>query len=145
MNLNLEYPPAPEFAEKHAAAIVQAMKEMEGKNLDYSLESIADLDRLLANFHAQGVGPERIPSVLFRIGCYVGEVLIRAHRAAWVDAARFMPLEEAGMFSFMVLRFSDGTIWDPIGKAFAVLVNPAADSLQFSARAQAQQQSPAKA
>ncbi|MDR6139035.1 hypothetical protein [Pseudoxanthomonas sp. SORGH_AS_0997] len=100
MKLKLEFPPTPEFAERHAANIVAATKDVDGTVLDYSLDSLHHVDRILQQMHDDGLPADRIPSTLFRFGCYIGEVALREHPAAWVDPARFVPESSLSFFPF---------------------------------------------
>jgi hypothetical protein len=118
MTLNLEYPPSPEFADRHAAAIVKEVRENHATDLDYSLASLHHVDRMLQDMHDGGLPPQRIPSVLFRFGCYIGEVAIREKPAAWVEPSRFLSPDELSFFPFIILRFPNQAIWAPINVAF---------------------------
>jgi hypothetical protein len=118
MKLKLEFPPSPEFAERHAANIVLATRDVDGTVLDYSLDSLHHVDRILQQMHHDGLPVDRIPSTLFRFGCYIGEVAMREHPAAWVKPARFLPESSLSFFPFIVLRFPNQAIWGPINLAF---------------------------
>src|SRR5678810_149363 len=83
MNLRLQYPPTPEHAVKHAQAAVEAAWNVEGIRLDYSPESLTQVDRVLGRFHADGMRSGPILTLVFCFGCYFGEVFVRHHRADW--------------------------------------------------------------
>ncbi len=136
MKLKLEYPPTPEFGALHAKTIVSATQEIHGKTLDYSAESMKVVDEIILNFRNEGISAERIPSTVFRFGCYAGEVIIRQRIAAWVDPKLFVGENELQYFPFMVVRFPDRHIWNPIMKAFAMMENGSGDSLEFSCSAE---------
>jgi hypothetical protein len=133
MNLKLDFPPTAENAARHAQAIVDAMKENEGIALDFTPNSIRELDGVLMKFHQKGLTIERIPSILFRIGCYVGEVILRKlPESQWVNPTDVTPPLDQNLFPFIVIKHSCGSIWAPVNKAFAVLDDPNSNSLSFS-------------
>lgn len=136
MKLKLEFPPTPEFAERHAANIVAATKDVDGTVLDYSLDSLHHVDRILQRMHDDGLPADRIPSTLFRFGCYIGEVALREHPAAWVDPARFVPESSLSFFPFILLRFPNQAIWAPINLAFQKVELGEQKSVHFSCVAQ---------
>lgn len=137
MNLKLDFPPTPEHAAHHAHSFVEAMLANENIALDYTLESLRDIDGLLKRMHGAGATVERIPSILFRIGCYVGEVFcILRPSSLWVNPSEFLPEEERHLFPFIALRHPDASLWAPINKAFVVLESPQTDSLHYSCSAE---------
>lgn len=137
MNLKLEFPPEPQFAAKHAAIIVDAMKANEGIELDYTLSSLSQVDAVLMKLHQAGATIDRIPSILFRLGCYVGEVMIRKlPEAKWADPKGLIPTGSENLFPFIVIAHKSGAIWAPINKTFAVLDNPSENSVHFSCKAE---------
>src|SRR5262249_32059886 len=132
MNLRLQFPPTPEHAAKHAQQAVDAAWKVEHIKLDYSPESLVDVDRILGRFHADKLGPEQIGSTGFSFCCYVGEGFVRHNGAVW------KMLSDANLPDFlkedntmMVVEMPDGVVWNPIGKAFKLLENGEADSVAY--------------
>ena len=110
MNIRLARPPtalsAPRFAED-VAAWVRARFALE---LDYSVESLATVDALLARMRAEAVPlDDKVGETLWCLGCYVGEVFVRNANAEWKDAA----LPEVAR--------TTNTVWLACGEAW---VNP---------------------
>ena len=70
----LEYAITPENAPRFAADIVAITREVDGATLDYSVESLKTVDRIIGGFHDEGVAVEDVEATVFRFGCYVGEV-----------------------------------------------------------------------
>jgi hypothetical protein len=133
MDLKLEFPPTAEYAARHADVIVEAMRTNEGILLDFTPNSIRELDAVLMKFHLGGLTIERIPSLLFRIGCYVGEVLLRKlPQSNWANPTDIKPPVDRNLFPFIVVQHPGGSFWAPINKTFAVLEDPNSNSLHFS-------------
>src|SRR5690242_15429273 len=115
MLLNLQYPPTPDAAPKHAESCVSAVKNVDNIDLDYSVESLRVLDRLIEQFRADGTTSEQIGETLYAFGCYVGEVVVRNAGGRWVDSSH-MPL--AGPGGFPLVQHGEQSVCNPIGKVF---------------------------
>jgi tetratricopeptide (TPR) repeat protein len=99
-----------------------------GSELDYSIESLAEVDRLLEE-HTEGGDVKQGGFFgedgalwLFACGCYVGEVLRRAYGGFWRG--------EASKCAEASLRWVGGGIIRPIGKVFKRMANGPADNVQ---------------
>src|SRR5262245_24379830 len=124
MNLRLQYPPTPENAARHAQVAVDAAWNVERIKLDYSPESLTDIDRIIGRFHADRLQSEQILTLVFCFGCYFGEVFVRHHEAVWkMPADTSLPDELKRGNNMMVVEFPNGNLWNPIGKAFKLLEN----------------------
>jgi len=116
MRLELRYPATPENAPDHAQLAVEAVWEESEVTLDYTPESLDSVDSHIEGFREEGLTGEDAAEVLFVLGCYLGQVMVRALSGKWVPTAR-SPL--AGISPWpMVVRLPGGSAWDPIGKAF---------------------------
>lgn len=113
--LNLQYPPTPEAAPKHAELCVAAVKNVDNVELDYSIESLRELDQIIEQLRADGTTSEQIGETLYAFGCYVGEVLVRNASGRWVESSH-MPL--AGPGGFPLVQYGEKSVWNPIGKVF---------------------------
>ena len=121
--LALKYPVSPEFSSAHAERFVTSMEEYEGIRLDYSHESLIDVDTLLGSFEEGG--SDAVAASVFESGCYVGEVLVRHHGYIWIDVG-----ESTGLFDFRVaIKGPHGNYANPIGKAFKRVENGPEDSV----------------
>jgi hypothetical protein len=115
MKLELRYPASPDNALDHAQLAVEAAYES-GFDLDYSPESLETADAQIESLREEGHTGEEVAEALFVLGCYVGEVMVRALRGRWVPTAR-SPLVQISPWP-MVVMLADGSAWDPIGKAY---------------------------
>jgi hypothetical protein len=131
MNLKLQYPPTPEFAQKHAETAVSAVKNIEHVSLDYSPESLKIIDGVIQGFRRDGVKEDQVAETLFSFGCYAGEVLVRNQKGIWANPKDVMPANIAQHFPFMVVKLANGHIWSPISKAFSEMENGQEDSLEY--------------
>ena len=129
MILNLKYPPTPEAAPQHAALIVETAREVSAVDLDYSIASLEQVDRIIGEWHEEGVPEESIGSTLFGFGCYVGEVFVRHAGARWVSSAG-TEMERFAGFDIVLQMGSDGMV-NPIGKVFKRLANGTEDNLPY--------------
>jgi hypothetical protein len=116
MKLELRYPATPENALDHAQLAVEAAWEEFGLDLDYSPGSLEAVDTQIESLREEGLTGEDAAEALFVLGCYLGEVMVRALRGRWVPTAR-SPL--AGLSPWpMVVMVPSGAAWDPIGKVY---------------------------
>ncbi|WP_306317685.1 MULTISPECIES: hypothetical protein [unclassified Streptomyces] len=96
---------------RHAAGLVARVASARVR-LDYSVASLRVVDFLVEGLRkgSAGVGPER---VLFGLGAYVGEVLVRRAGAVWVD---FDETQRAYFRQDVGVRMPDGRVWNPLGR-----------------------------
>lgn len=132
MRLRLQHPPTPEFAPTHAQIAVEAARDIDHVTLDYSSASLAEVDRILGKFHAEGLTADQMGETVFSFGCYVGEVLVRNNGGRWV-MPRQSVLSKLGFgdSTMMVVELPNGDVWNPIMKAFKLLENGEADSVAY--------------
>ncbi|HYO58832.1 hypothetical protein [Archangium sp.] len=116
MELRLQYPPTPEAAPKHAGLCVSAALEVEGVELDYSVDSLAKLDGIIENLRQDGVTSDEVAETLFTFGCYVGEVFVRNAGGRWCSAEG-TPMAGATGFP-LIVQLGSGGYCNPIGKVF---------------------------
>jgi hypothetical protein len=116
MQLRLMYPPTPEAAPMHAELCVSAAREVDGIELDYSVESLVKLDGIIENLRREGVASEQVAETLFTFGCYVGEVFVRQAGGRWC-LAEGTPMAGATGFPLIIQLGANGYC-NPIGKVF---------------------------
>jgi hypothetical protein len=116
MKLQLRYPASPENALDHAQLAVEAAWEESEVDLDYSPGSLEAVDAQVESLREQGLTGEDAAEALFVLGCYVGEVMVRALRGRWVATAR-SPLKDVSPWP-MVVVLPGGSAWDVIGKTY---------------------------
>ena len=119
----------PENAHEAAAEAVQSSRDKLGIELDYSIESLETLDRLLNDLHASGRKSRDLGGAVILFGCYLGEVLIRKLGGKWVRA------EDAGYTAAtgfpIVLWLSEDLSCNPLGKVAKRIDNGSEDNLPF--------------
>jgi hypothetical protein len=116
MKINLKYQPIPENAPLFAVDIVEAAKEVSGVHLDYSPESVKDVDKIIESLRSGGSKKEDVSATLFGFGCYIGEIFIKNHGGIW-KASEATPMKEVTSMPFLI-EMPDGQVGNPIGKAF---------------------------
>jgi hypothetical protein len=103
-----------------------------GVELDFSVESLARVDELMAGWHDDGHTSEGMPTTVYLFGCYFGEVIIRNHGGTWRETAGTEDEERVGFP--VALELPSGMICNPLGKASKLLDNGLEDSLLFFCR-----------
>jgi hypothetical protein len=69
-----------------AAECVKLVSQQFGRSLDWSVESLAELDAVCVDLLADGpLGEKRLDLWWKLIGAYTGEVLIRAYDGEWLN------------------------------------------------------------
>src|SRR5258707_601806 len=132
MQFRLQFPPTPENAAKHAQLAADAARDVEGITLDFSPQSLTNIDRIVGRFHSDGLRPEQIGSTVFSFGCYVGEIFVRHHGGVWkAPAETTLPDDLKDQNNMMVVELPNGDVWNPIGKTFTLLENGQGDSVAY--------------
>jgi hypothetical protein len=85
-------------------------------DLDGTIHSLEEVDVQIENLRDEGSTAEDVAEVLFVLGCYVGEVMVRALGGQWLPTPR-SPLKDLSPWP-MVVVLPDGSAWDPIGKTY---------------------------
>jgi hypothetical protein len=101
--------------------------------LDFSVESLADVDELMVAWHDAGATGESMATSVYLFGCYLGEVIIRRHGGSWLETAG-TTYEQKSRFP-VLLELPSGSICNPLGKASKLLDNGPEDGLLFYYRA----------
>jgi hypothetical protein len=129
MRLRLKYQPIPENAPKFAGDIVAAAAEISGVALDYSADSLKDVDDIIERMRQDGCTSEQLAETLFGFGCYVGEVFVRQAGGRWRNAADTAMADLAGFP--LVVELGEEHFCNPIGKVFKRLENGEEDNLPY--------------
>ena len=116
MRITLRYPASPENAGLHARIAVELARNDYDAELDLSPASLELADALIDSLREEGRDGEEAAEVLFVLGCYLGEVMVRQLGGAWVATGR-SPLRGVSPWP-MVVALGDGSAWDAIGKVF---------------------------
>lgn len=112
MRLRPKFPPALEHMPDHAAHVVEVVRNVEGIELDYSVESLEAVDGALGGFHESGDDAGEMRETLFSFGAYIGEVMCHHGGGQWIVLEEDNPL---GPWPVVDLG---GQIANPVGKAF---------------------------
>jgi hypothetical protein len=114
--LELKFPATSKNAADHARLAVDVARREYDDELDFSPASLETLDGQIENLREQGLSMEDAAEVLFVMGCYLGEVMVRALSCRWTDTAQSTL---AGLSPWpMVVVAPDGSSWDTIGKVY---------------------------
>jgi hypothetical protein len=116
MRLELRFPANAESAARHAALAVELFRQEFDSDLDFTPGSLEALDGQIESLREDGYSAEDVAEALFVIGCYVGEVMVRALRGRWMPTAR-TALARVSPWPMVVL-LADGSAWDVIGKVY---------------------------
>ncbi len=116
MKIRLQFPASPGNAADHAELAVKVAGEQHGVELDFSPASLEALDDTLESMREGGLDGEEAAEALFVFGCYLGEVMVRRLKGAWVPTVR-SPLRDLSPWP-MVVMLKDGSAWDTIGKVY---------------------------
>ncbi|WP_412714249.1 hypothetical protein [Streptomyces nanhaiensis] len=82
--------------------------------LDYSVDSLRIVDAVVEGMRRQGAEPAgRVAEVLFGLGGYLGEVMVRQAGAVWVD---FDTGQRERFGQPVGVRMPDGRVWNPLGR-----------------------------
>jgi hypothetical protein len=111
----------------HADLIVTKAAEISGVTLDYAVESLGDVERLLEVFHEAGDDPGLMAETVFRFGAYVGEVMVRNADAHWVLLPEDHPLGAM----WPMIETVDQQLVNPIGKVYKRIAYGQVDSVEY--------------
>ncbi|WP_189312062.1 hypothetical protein [Streptomyces brasiliensis] len=89
-----------------AADTVATMREGARVRLDYSVQSLWRVDRMIEEIRRDGAPPAAVDHVLRGFGAYAGEVIVRQTDAEWWTSG-----------GDHWVRTPDGRLWDPIEEA----------------------------
>jgi hypothetical protein len=119
--------PDPEAMRRIAGECVLLVAEQHGRDLDWSLASLGELDQVCAELRAPGpLSAERLDLWAKLVGAYLGEVVIRAHDGRWVGNK-----QESGPPAILALNVTG----HPFSTAYRVLSGEEGKSLASFARA----------
>ncbi|MFS8200874.1 hypothetical protein ACLVWQ_19575 [Streptomyces sp. CWNU-52B] len=98
---------------QHAAQFVRDVTARNRLPLDYSVTSLRVVDFIVDGLRKSGRNRTAVGRVLFGLGAYAGEVLVRRAGAAWIEFDQ----EQRELFGQPVgVRMPDGRVWNPLGK-----------------------------
>ena len=123
----LKYPPTPEYAAKLAELMVEPARTESEIDLDFSVNSLKEVDRAIRRMRREGTDAGQIATTLFGFGCYVGEVFVRNGRGRWrlTQETDF----QGSTKSPMVVELGTNSFCDPIFKVFSRFAHARQDGL----------------
>ncbi len=129
-NLNLQFTPTPNNGLNFALQFRHVVKENDAIDLDFSVESLKFIDLFLQRFKDEGLTVNDFAETIFIAGCYVGQVIVENCKAEWIqqDEAN---LPNGITMMPIVIKLQNGTITDPIAKAFKRFYNGNEDNISF--------------
>ena len=115
--LNFQFSLTSDNGLKFAQQFVEAVKNNNNIELDYSVDTLEFVDKFLQRFNDEGLTVNNFAETIFVAGCYVGQVMIKNNNGIWIgleevnlpDGVNMMPI---------VVKLPNGNIADPIAKAF---------------------------
>jgi len=118
--------PSPANAAQIAALAVPFVEQNYGMQLDYSAESLRTLDGIIDDLR-RDQRFEALQTLLFSMGCYVGEVLVRRAGARW-RSAQDLGMGKVGS-SPIAVEMPDGRGCNPVGRVYRRFQKGKEDSL----------------
>jgi len=98
---------------RHAAEFVRDVTARSRLPLDYSVASLRVVDFVVDGLRKSGRDRTAVGHVLFGLGVYAGEVLVRRAGARWLEFDK----GQRALFGQPVgVRMPDGRVWNPLGK-----------------------------
>lgn len=115
--INLPYMPTPQNVHVFAQQFGDFLKEIRKIELDYSASSLPIVEAVLEGFHSNKDDVDANAVMIFGIGCYIGEVLVKKCGGKWMNASDAnWPVPVSSMA--IVVKLPTGLFIDPIAKAF---------------------------
>lgn len=124
--------PTPETAAQIAQQAVDFVRAKAGITLPYDPDCLPVLDTIIDNIKISGATEEEASGLLFALGCFLGEVLVRHGKGRWRRTEE-MSMSKVCSFPIVVelLGRPDPTGCNPIGKVFKRFRNGPAESTSF--------------
>jgi len=98
---------------RYAAGFVRESTRRNRLPLDYSVDSLRTVDVIVDGLRKGGSELATVRPVLFGLGVYTGEVLVRRTGAEWIE----FDAGQRDLFGQPVgVRMPDARLWNPLGK-----------------------------
>lgn len=121
ITLQLQFPLTVEHAPDHARVCVEGAKRIDDVDLDYTVESLEYIDMVIESWRDESARVEDVATVLFTLGCYLGEVFVQQADGKWVAP----PNPEEETFPLLV-ELEGGITCRPIEQVFKRFEEPEA-------------------
>ena len=129
-NINLPFLPIPENGPKFAQQFVDAVSKNEHKRLDFGVNTLDFVDSFLQRFSDEGLTVNDFAETIFVAGAYVGEVMIKNNNGIWIKQEEANLPEGVSMTPILV-KLPNGSIVDPVAKAFKRFYYGASEDLKY--------------
>ncbi|MDV6275520.1 hypothetical protein R3Q06_18650 [Rhodococcus erythropolis] len=120
--LSLPFPPVVEHTSDLAEAASFSVQMNTGSPLSFTPDSVADVDVFLGEIAVEAGGSDELAELVFKLGVYVGELLVRHGGGVWA-------VPPAGLGGWPVVKLGSGYYSNPIDKAFKRVDNGPQDSM----------------
>lgn len=127
--MNLQLTPNPENGKALSDFFYEAVKENEGIDLDFSVGTLGFVDQFLENFSKE-LKVDDFAETIFIAGCYSGQVMVENANGIWIKQED-ANLPEGIQMMPIVIKLPNGTICDPIAKAFKRFAHGEIDDLSY--------------
>jgi len=109
-------PGSPEAARHLADRFARMVHQQMGITLEFTPESLAQVDAAVDAVRASGVPEDQAAGALWAAGCFVGEVLVRCESGSWCTPGELdLALPDGAS---LVVRLATGVGADPVGTMF---------------------------
>jgi len=129
-SLNFQFLPVPENGPKFAQQFVDAVSKNENKQLDFGVNTLDFVDSFLQRFSDEGLTVNDFSETIFVAGAYVGEVMIKNNDGIWIKQEE-ANLPEGVSMTPIVVRLPNGSIVDPVAKAFKRFYYGASEDIKY--------------
>jgi hypothetical protein len=109
--------PSPGNAAEIAALVVPFVEQNYGARLDYTAESLRTLDGIIDDLR-RDQRFEALQTLLFSMGCYVGEVLVRHAGGRWRSTQELEMGPGRIASSPIAVEMPDGRGCNPVGRVY---------------------------
>ncbi|MFS4481467.1 hypothetical protein ACKGJY_00490 [Hyunsoonleella sp. 2307UL5-6] len=128
-DLKLHCKPIAENGRFLALEFVKLIKNAEGIDLNFKIESLKFVDEFLERYSGKE-DVNNFAEIIFTAGCYCGQVMVENANGIWTNVSeKDMPVKYKMMP--LVIKLPNGIICDPIRKAFKRFANGQFDSISY--------------
>lgn len=127
--MNLKVPPIAENGKELSSHFIDAVKDIEELELNLEPDSLSYVDEFLDHYSKEN-DVDAFAETIFIAGCFVGEIMVHNARGKWINSADANLPEGVNMMP-MIIQLPNGTVCDPIARAFKRFGNGADDDLVF--------------
>jgi hypothetical protein len=128
--LNLAFSMTAEYGSSFAKQFAGVVKKNEQLELNYSPATLDFVDEFLQRFSDEGISVNDFAETIFVAGAYVGEVMVKNNGGVWINQQE-VQLPPGVSVMPIIIRLPNGTVVDPITKAFKRFHFGSVDSVRY--------------